>query len=387
MRGDKQYELSNYLGNVETTITDRKTPVVEPNGVVTHYEANAVNAVGYYPFGMQMPGRVAQPQAYRFGYSGLERDDELKGLGNSYYTNARLFDPRVGRWLSPDPVEVAASSPFVGFGNNPIRYADPKGTLLDIPGDKFTPNSTPAPKETVGEDDESTPQSRGSAKYSFGLGLKNEGLRFKDTPFADSNHPALPSATGSNANFGLDRGFRVDLRSPLILPVPRPGAFDFNSQLANAKPLETEGDIHLESQYGVTANATRTTIAPPTIPPPQVSGVLGGVSANNIDVPGGANLTVLNEPNVSLSLTPGSPVPVAGAGIDIVNLSRDKTEVALGAGFSGSTPNISLGAKHNIGFEEKLRLFWQGQIDATGGVSVTGGILFNPGSLLGNKKD
>ena len=393
VRGAKQYELANYLGNVFATIKDRKKEIpfgTDPSApsAITHYEAEVVNATDYDPFGSPLFGRNqagAGARVYRYGFSGLERDDDIKGAGNSYYTNARLFDPRVGRWLSPDPVEVAASSPFVGFGNNPIRYADPKGTLLDIPGDRFTPNSTPEPKESAGTDDESTPQSHSSRKYSFGLGLKNEGLGFKDTPFADSKQSALPSATGSNANFGLDRNFRVDLRSP-PLPEPRPDAFDFDYQLANAKIPETERDIHLESQFGVGANVTGKTIAPTV--GQQVSVVPGGVSANSFDLPGGANLSVLHEPNVSLSgSTPGSPGPMLGAGIDLLNLSRGKTEVALGAGFSGSTPNISLGAKHDIGFEQKLRFFWQGQIDATGGVSVTGGIVVNPGSLLGNKKD
>jgi RHS repeat-associated protein len=125
-RGDKQYELANYFGNVEATIRDRKTPI-EANGVVTHYEAQQVNSSSYYPFGALMPNRGARTEAYRFGFSGLERDDELKGAGNSYYTNARLFDPRVGRWLGPDPIHWPESNPYVGFSNNPLRYSDPQG--------------------------------------------------------------------------------------------------------------------------------------------------------------------------------------------------------------------------------------------------------------------
>ena len=127
LRGEKQYELTNYLGHVQATIRDRKTPV-EVNNAVTHYEAVSVNASEYFPFGDQMPGRSQQTAAYRFGFSGLERDDELKGAGNSYYTNARLYDPRLGRWLSPDPIQFADSSSYVGFSNSPLRYSDPRGT-------------------------------------------------------------------------------------------------------------------------------------------------------------------------------------------------------------------------------------------------------------------
>src|SRR5690554_1271658 len=40
---------------------------------------------------------------YRYGFNSMERDDEIKGKGNSYDFGARMYDPRVGRWLSVDP--------------------------------------------------------------------------------------------------------------------------------------------------------------------------------------------------------------------------------------------------------------------------------------------
>src|SRR5262249_57295340 len=97
---------------------------------VSHYEEEVVNANDYDPFGSLLFGRShasASEPAYRYGFSGLERDDEIRGAGNSYYANARLFDPRIGRWLSPDPIEIADVSPFIGFSNNPVRYPDPPG--------------------------------------------------------------------------------------------------------------------------------------------------------------------------------------------------------------------------------------------------------------------
>jgi RHS repeat-associated protein len=128
VRGDKQYELSNYLGNVYVTITDRKKDIADATGEITHYGADVVNRNDYDPFGSLLAGRNQSARTYRYGFSGLERDDELKGDGNSYYTNARLFDPRVGRWLSPDPMGAGDSSPYVGFANNPLRFSDPKGS-------------------------------------------------------------------------------------------------------------------------------------------------------------------------------------------------------------------------------------------------------------------
>ena len=53
---------------------------------------------------MQMPGRTYNTTDYRFGYNGMEKDKEIKGDGNSYTTEFRQYDPRLGRWISLDPL-------------------------------------------------------------------------------------------------------------------------------------------------------------------------------------------------------------------------------------------------------------------------------------------
>jgi RHS repeat-associated protein len=75
---------------------------------------------------MQMPGRNASTGDYRFGFKGMEGDDEMKGDGNSYDFGARMYDPRLGRWMSPDPI-TQFHSPYVGIGNNPIIGKDGDG--------------------------------------------------------------------------------------------------------------------------------------------------------------------------------------------------------------------------------------------------------------------
>lgn len=35
-----------------------------------------------------------------YGFNRRERDDEVKGAANSLDFGARIYDPRVGRWLS-----------------------------------------------------------------------------------------------------------------------------------------------------------------------------------------------------------------------------------------------------------------------------------------------
>ena len=59
----------------------------------------------------------------------MEKDDEIKGQGNSYTTQFRKYDPRIGKWLSLDPLmaKYPDQSPYAAFNNNPIYFADPTG--------------------------------------------------------------------------------------------------------------------------------------------------------------------------------------------------------------------------------------------------------------------
>ena len=87
--------------------------------------------LNYYPFGMLMPNRYGDADNYRYGLHGMEKDDEVKGSGNSYTTFFRQYDPRVGKWLSIDPKDVAWESPYAAYRNNPIFYNDPHGDCPD----------------------------------------------------------------------------------------------------------------------------------------------------------------------------------------------------------------------------------------------------------------
>jgi RHS repeat-associated protein len=76
-----------------------------------------------------VPNRHGSTPAYRYGFQGQEKDDELKGEGNSYDFGARMLDPRVGRWFAPDKMEgnYPSSSTYAYTLNNPIYYIDPDG--------------------------------------------------------------------------------------------------------------------------------------------------------------------------------------------------------------------------------------------------------------------
>ena len=79
---------------------------------------------------MLVPNRHRNSSSYRYGYQGSEKDDEVKGEGNSYTTHYRLLDPRVGRWLTRDPKVTAFETPYSSMSNNPILYNDRLGDSI-----------------------------------------------------------------------------------------------------------------------------------------------------------------------------------------------------------------------------------------------------------------
>lgn len=113
-----------------------------------HFVADVLAAHDYYPYGMEMPGRIYSSENYRYGFNGMEGDDEVKGQGKSYTTEFRQYDPRIGQWLSLDPLmaKYPDQSPYMAFNGNPIYYADPTGlegnpkTHKNEEGQVITPN-------------------------------------------------------------------------------------------------------------------------------------------------------------------------------------------------------------------------------------------------------
>jgi RHS repeat-associated protein len=134
----KEYEIKDHLGNVRTAITDYKLPqnpdpTAQPRGVMPFtVDEKAVN--DYYPYGMLIAERSWSSSDYRYGYNGKENDNEVKGTGNSIDYGARIFDPRVGRFLSLDPLRgiFPNESNYIYAGNTPISAIDKQGEYIYI---------------------------------------------------------------------------------------------------------------------------------------------------------------------------------------------------------------------------------------------------------------
>jgi len=78
-----------------------------------------------------MPGRNISSEKYRFGFNGKENDNEVKGNGNSLDFGARIYDSRLGRWLSVDPLymKMPWMNPYHYSYDNPIYYLENNGNI------------------------------------------------------------------------------------------------------------------------------------------------------------------------------------------------------------------------------------------------------------------
>jgi RHS repeat-associated protein len=134
IENQKQYELTNHLGNVLATISDRKYSVdttTTPN-VTTYYLPNILSAQSYYAYGSLEEGRrfaILGDSMYKYGFNGKLKDNDIYGNADAYDYGMRMYDPRLGRFFSTDPLckLFPHLSPYIFAGDNPIRSVDMDG--------------------------------------------------------------------------------------------------------------------------------------------------------------------------------------------------------------------------------------------------------------------
>jgi RHS repeat-associated protein len=79
---------------------------------------------------MLQPGRsYSVGNDYRYGFNGKENDNEVKGTGNQQDYGMRIYDPRLGRFLSGDLLtqNYPGLTPYQYASNTPIAAIDIDG--------------------------------------------------------------------------------------------------------------------------------------------------------------------------------------------------------------------------------------------------------------------
>ncbi len=147
------YEKRNEVGIIHVFANNQRIASVRSDGTTQFYHTNHLGSasvitdsngnrkeqIEYYPFGTYRA--VGDPNGtYDFDpdfpdvyytYTGQEDDDDL-GL---YNFRARLYDPLLGRFISPDRLVPDPSNPqslnrFTYCLNNPLIYTDPSGEFF-----------------------------------------------------------------------------------------------------------------------------------------------------------------------------------------------------------------------------------------------------------------
>lgn len=159
------YLHHNHLGAPEVVSDEAGKPVWQASYAPYGQLIRAAGPAAGFEMNLRLPGQ------YEDGETGL------------YYNDHRYYDPRQGRYLSPDPLGLRAGiNTYAYVAGNPLKYVDPSGLILfAFDG---TGNSSPA------QDGSSLSNVRkfyeaydidnnGPAFYITGIGTTNEDMPIK----------------------------------------------------------------------------------------------------------------------------------------------------------------------------------------------------------------
>jgi RHS repeat-associated protein len=79
-----------------------------------------------------MPERTYASGNYRYGFNGKENDQDMSSDGLPQDYGMRIYEPRLGRWLSLDPLQSKYPSltPYNFVANSTLNAVDPDGKVI-----------------------------------------------------------------------------------------------------------------------------------------------------------------------------------------------------------------------------------------------------------------
>jgi len=122
---------------------------------------------------------------YRYGFQGQEKDDEIKGEGNSYNYKYRMHDPRLGRFFAVDPLyrDYPWNSNYAFSENRVLDAVELEGLeseLLFVSKDE-NGNTTKIESQTILNEDNYGPLGKGTYTLTlYSDGTMDESFESED---------------------------------------------------------------------------------------------------------------------------------------------------------------------------------------------------------------
>lgn len=181
---------------------------------------------------MLVPNRHGSSNSYRYGFQGQEKDDELKGEGNSLNYTYRMHDPRVGRFFARDPLasKYSWNSPYAFSENRVIDMIELEGLeALRLPVGQTD-------KPVFREDKNVTVSQRvGNACENIMNFIANNTVGLVVNTSADVIDGTVDVITGKKT---------LDMHTDIVAPIQDlfQGSFDYHSQTPLATQLSDTGE-------------------------------------------------------------------------------------------------------------------------------------------------
>ena len=176
---------------------------------------------------------------YRFHFNGKETDNEVYGEGNVYDYGARIYDSRLGRWLSVDgrAKDYVPFSPYIFALNSPIYFKDADGNVVvDGKGNPVTVSVTQASDGTA------------TATFEFAEGTSQEVIDNFNNNAGRVIKSMIQTKTGRQI---VDEMIKIKDHVKIEISDERPIGEDGNLKLGETD-LETIGeDAKTGEQYKV----------------------------------------------------------------------------------------------------------------------------------------
>jgi RHS repeat-associated protein len=226
------------------------------------------------------PRKETDGKTYQYGFNGQERDDEVKGSGNSVNFMFRMYDPRLGRFFAVDPLTHSYPyyTPYQFAGNTPIQAIDLEGLEEFIVTDYYNEGQLYKSEITVIND------------YRIGLQTANEQqLIHRSRVDMDANGDITVSYVATETNTltanqrklasGTDQSNQTNLRGIGTAP-SNLGSMVNNGQI---NITTTDNNGNQVSNKTVQKNSTQTSRFPGVAVPANEPSKLNNVPAKQKD--------------------------------------------------------------------------------------------------------